>query len=120
MLWVRYGALLMLLGVALGAFGGHALKDRLSIESQRIYQTASFYHLMHGLALLAVGWLATLRPMEPLVPRAGTAFILGILLFSGSLYLLAITGVKKLGLITPFGGLAFLLGWLWLALSARS
>lgn len=109
----------MLLGVALGAFGAHGLKDTLSPEAKQTYQTAVLYHLVHGLALLAVGGLATLRTMESLVRTAGWAFMLGIVLFSGSLYLLSITGVKKLGIITPFGGLAFLIGWLCLALAAK-
>ena len=118
MVWFRYGSLLMLLGVALGAFGAHGLKESLSAEGKPVYQTAVLYHLIHGLALLAVGWLATLKPMEPMIPRAGWAFVIGIVLFSGSLYLLSVTGIKKLGMITPLGGLAFLFGWLWLALSA--
>lgn len=120
MSWIRYGSLLMLVGVALGAFGAHGLKDTLSAESKQVYQTAVLYQLVHGLALLAVGWLATIRPGEHLVRTAGGLFALGIALFSGSLYLLAMTGNRKLGLITPFGGLAFLAGWLCLALSARS
>ena len=109
----------MFLGVAFGAFGAHGLKDTLTQEGKQVYQTAVLYHLIHGLALLAVGWLATLKPMEPLIQRAGWAFVIGIVLFSGSLYLLAVTGIKKLGLITPFGGLAFLLGWLLLALAVK-
>lgn len=119
MSWIRYGSLLMLLGVALGAFGAHGLKDALSAEGKQTYQTAVLYHLVHGLALLAVGWLATLKPADSLVRAAGWAFVWGIVLFSGSLYVLSITGVKKLGLITPFGGLAFLVGWICLAASAR-
>ena len=120
MMWIRYGSLMMLLGVALGAFGAHGLKDVLSPEAKQTYQTAVFYHLVHGLALLAVGWFSTLKPHEPLVHRAGWAFLIGILLFSGSLYLLSLTGIKKLGLITPLGGLALLVGWCCLALAAES
>lgn len=119
MLWLRLGSLLMLLGVLLGAFGAHGLKDALSPEGRGHYQTAVLYHLVHGLAVLIVGVLALLRPAEPLLGRAGWAFVLGILLFSGSLYLLSLTGIKRLGLITPFGGLAFLAGWLLLALTAK-
>ena len=118
MMWIRYGSLVMLLGVALGAFGAHALKATLSDEARQIYQTAVLYHLVHGLGLLAVGWLAVLKPAEPMVKNAGWAFVIGFTLFSGSLYLLSVTGIKKLGIITPFGGLAFLLGWCFLALSA--
>ncbi len=120
MTWIRYGSLLMLVGVALGAFGAHGLKDVLTPEGKQTYQTAVLYHLVHGLGLLAVGWLATLKPTEPLLRNAGWAFVIGIILFSGSLYLLSVTGIKKLGIITPFGGLAFLAGWLLLALSAKS
>ncbi len=119
MFWLRWGCLLLFAGVGLGAFGAHALQDRLTEEGKRLYQTAVLYHLVHALGLLAVGWLATLKPTEPLVRTAGWSLVLGIALFSGSLYLLAITGVKKLGIITPFGGLAFLAGWLCLALAAR-
>ena len=119
MVWFRYGSLLMFLGVVLGAFGAHALKGSLSEEGKAVYHTAVLYHLIHSLGLLAVGWLATLKPTEPMIRNAGWAFIIGILLFSGSLYLLAVTGMKKLGIITPFGGLAFLAGWLFLALSAK-
>src|SRR3989338_5454816 len=117
MCWIRYGSLIMLLGVALGAFGAHGLKDALTPEGKSIYHTAVLYHLVHGLALLAVGWLATLRPTEPLIQKAGWAFVIGIVLFSGSLYLLSVTGIKKIGIVTPLGGVAFLLGWLWLALA---
>ena len=119
MMWFRYGSLLMLLGVAMGAFGAHGLKGSLSAEALQTYQTGVLYHLIHGLALLAVGWLATAKPGQGLTSVAGWAFVLGILLFSGSLYLLSITGIRKLGIITPFGGLAFLIGWLCLALAAR-
>ena len=120
MAWIRYGSLLMFLGVLLGAFGAHGLKDTLSAEGKHAYQTAVLYHLIHGLALLAVGWLATVKPAEPLVKSAGWAFVIGIVLFSGSLYVLSVTGIKKLGIITPFGGLSFLIGWLCLALAATS
>ncbi len=119
MSWMRYGSLLMMLGVALGAFGAHGLKDTLTPEGKQVYQTAVLYHLIHGLALFAIGWLSILKPTETLVRAAGWAFLLGILLFSGSLYALAVTGIRKLGMITPFGGLSFLIGWLCLFLAAK-
>ena len=119
MLWIRLGSMLMFLGVAAGAFGAHALKESLTPEGKSVYQTAVLYHLIHGLALMAAGWLAVLKPYEPLAGKAALAFLAGIVLFSGSLYLLSLTGIKKLGLITPFGGLAFLAGWLLLALAAK-
>ena len=117
--WIRWGSLTMFLGVCLGAFGAHALKSRLTIEQQHIYQTAVLYHLVHGLALFVVGWLSLLKPTESLVRSAGWSFAIGLVVFSGSLYALSVTGIKKLGMITPLGGLAFLAGWLCLALSAR-
>ncbi len=117
--WIRLGSLLMFVGVALGAFGAHGLKAHLRPEAQDIYQTGVFYHLIHALALLAVGTLTILKPSESLVRQAGGAFVIGIILFSGSLYLLAVTGLKKLGMITPLGGLAFLIGWLFLVLATK-
>ena len=117
--WVRWGSLVMLLGVALGAFGAHGLNERLSPDAKQLYHTAVFYHLIHGLGLLCVGWLVTIKPMDAMVRYAGWAFVSGIFLFSGSLYLLSLTGVKKLGMITPLGGVALLVGWLCLALAAR-
>ena len=103
-------------GVALGAFGAHALKARLSPELLEVYKTGVFYHLVHAVALLAVNGLwARLR-----VPRATAAlFVAGVVIFSGSLYTLAISGVRLWGAVTPFGGLAFLAGWLTLLLPAR-
>lgn len=118
MLWIRYGSLLMFFGVALGAFGAHGLKETLSPEAKQTYQTAVLYHLVHGLGLMAVGYLALLKPGSGLVRAAGWLFLIGILVFSGSLYLLSLTGIRKLGLITPFGGLALLAGWLCLAWAA--
>lgn len=110
----------MFAGVALGAFGAHGLKSTLTMEGKSFYQTAVLYHLIHGLALLAVGWMNMLKPLDALIPKAGWSFVIGILLFSGSLYLLSVTGIKKFGIITPFGGLAFLIGWSCLMLAART
>lgn len=110
---------MMAAAVALGAFGAHALQGRLTLEMRAVYQTAVLYHLVHGLGLLAVGWVATLKPANSPAQTAGWALLLGIVLFSGSLYLLSLTGIKKFGLITPLGGLAFLWGWICLALAAR-
>ena len=109
----------MFLGVALGAFGAHGLRETLSPEAKQTYQTAVLYHVVHALALLAVGWMSILRPTDAGVRAAGWLFILGIALFSGSLYALSLTGLRKLGIVTPVGGLAWLLGWLSLALAAR-
>ncbi|WP_322615186.1 DUF423 domain-containing protein [Pseudomonas sp. BIC9C] len=104
-------------GVGLGAFAAHGLKSRLSPEYLTIFHTGVTYQLVHTLALLGVALLATQVPGR-LHAWAGASFAVGILLFSGSLYVLTLTGISKLGIITPFGGLAFLLGWLCLGLAA--
>ncbi|MHC8405284.1 MULTISPECIES: DUF423 domain-containing protein [unclassified Pseudomonas] len=104
-------------GVALGAFAAHGLKSRLTSEYLAIFHTGVTYQLVHTLALLGVALLATQIPGR-LVTWAGVSFAIGILLFSGSLYVLTLTGISKLGIITPFGGLAFLVGWLCLGLAA--
>lgn len=104
-------------GVALGAFAAHGLKDRLSAEYLAIFHTGVTYQLVHALALFGVALLATHIPGR-LVTWAGLSFAIGIILFSGSLYLLTLTGVSRLGIITPFGGLGFLIGWFCLGLAA--
>src|SRR5512139_2806113 len=104
------------LGVALGAFGAHALKARLSPERLETFETAVRYQLFHALALLAAGMAAGQAPGSAWANAAGWLFLAGTLLFSGSLYLLVVTGRRWLGAITPFGGLAFILGWLCLAI----
>jgi uncharacterized membrane protein YgdD (TMEM256/DUF423 family) len=104
-------------GVALGAFAAHGLKSRLTPEYLTIFHTGVTYQLVHTLALLGVALLATQIPGR-LITWAGASFALGIVLFSGSLYLLTMTGVSKLGIVTPFGGLAFLVGWVCLGLAA--
>jgi len=111
------GALAALLAVALGAFGAHALRPRFEAQPALAdtYETAVHYHVYHALALLAVGLAATRWP-SPLLTWAGYAFVGGLLLFSGSLYLLSLTGARWLGMITPLGGVGFLAGWLLLAL----
>lgn len=97
-------------GVALGAFAAHGLKGRLSAEYLAIFQTGVLYQLVHALALFGVALLAMHMPGR-LVNWAGFAFAAGIVLFSGSLYLLTLSSIGKLGIITPFGGLCFLFGW---------
>lgn len=104
-------------GVGLGAFAAHGLKARLSAEYLAVFQTGVHYQLIHALALFGVALLATHVPGR-LVKAAGVLFTVGILLFSGSLYLLALTGIGKLGMITPLGGVSFLGGWLCLLLAA--
>ena len=116
-LWLLLSAFVGFTGVALGAFAAHGLKNRLTPEYLAIFQTGTHYQLIHALALFGVGLLALHVPGR-LPTIAGTAFAVGILLFSGSLYLLTLTGISKLGIITPFGGVAFLAGWLCLGLAA--
>ncbi len=119
MIWIRLASLVLFTGVALGAFGAHALKEKLGPEAKQIYQTGILYQLIHGFGLFVIAWLSSLRPENPILKSAGIAFFVGVLLFSGSLYLLAVTGFRKWGIVTPFGGLAFLAGWLLLFFSAR-
>lgn len=104
-------------GVALGAFAAHGLKGRLSPEHLAVFQTGVHYQLVHALALFGVALLSLHLPSR-LLTGAGWAFALGILLFSCSLYALTLSGIGKLGIITPFGGVAFLVGWLCLGLVA--
>ncbi|MBK9383380.1 MAG: DUF423 domain-containing protein [Planctomycetes bacterium] len=106
------------LAVAAGAFGAHALRERLPSDLLEIWNTAAHYHLVHALALGLCAWLGETRGGA--LPRwAGRCFTVGLLLFSGSLYALALSGVRGLGAVTPLGGLAFLAGWLCVALCAR-
>ena len=111
------GGLSGFLGVALGAFGAHALKARLDAELLVAFETGVRYQMYHALALLAVGWAHTRWPGAVLT-TGGWLFVVGTALFSGSLYALSLTGVRWLGAITPIGGLAFLAGWLCLAWAA--
>jgi uncharacterized membrane protein YgdD (TMEM256/DUF423 family) len=109
------GAASAFLAVAAGAFGAHALRSRLSSELLAVFETAARYQMYHALGLLAVAWAATRWP-GPAVRAAGWLFVAGTVVFSGSLYALALTGVRGWGAVTPLGGLAFLAGWLALAL----
>lgn len=117
-LFLILGSLNALIGVALGAFGAHGLKTRVVPEMLTVWNTAVQYHLVHALGLLLIGILCQLMPAAPLVKAAGWMLLLGVVLFSGSLYALVLTGTKPLGIITPFGGIAFLMGWLLLAIAA--
>ena len=104
-----------MLAVGFGAFGAHALKSRLDDYALGVFQTAVQYHFYHSLALLAVGVIALNQPQTAMLKSSGWLFLIGILVFSGSLYALSITGVRWLGAITPLGGLAFIAGWACLA-----
>lgn len=112
------GALLMFVAVALGAFGAHALKARFPADLQAVWQTAVTYHAWHALGLFGIGLLLIQSPDRPGAALAAWLLLLGIVLFSGSLYAMALTGLKVLGAVTPLGGVAFLAGWLALAWSA--
>lgn len=108
------GALSAFLGVAIGAFGAHGLKSVITPERLATFETGNRYHMFHSFALFAVAWAIT-RWNSNYLTISGWSFIAGILLFSGSLYILSITGIRWLGAITPIGGVAFLAGWLLLA-----
>ena len=116
-LFVALGALSGFFAVACGAFAAHGLKARLGPEVLATFETGARYHMVHALALLAAGWACTRWP-GPFMTASGWLFLAGTVLFSGSLYLLALTGVRWLGAVTPVGGLAFLAGWLCLAWGA--
>jgi uncharacterized membrane protein YgdD (TMEM256/DUF423 family) len=131
MSWVRIGALAGFLAVALGAFGAHGLRDRLKpspgdssreadLKRRQLenFETASRYNAYHALALVAVGLLAVSGRSGTALEIAGWSFVVGIFLFSGSLYAYGLLGRAWLGAITPLGGLAFLIGWLALAIAA--
>jgi uncharacterized membrane protein YgdD (TMEM256/DUF423 family) len=115
--FVILGSLSAFLGVALGAFGAHGLKARVSPEMLAVWQTGVQYHLVHALGLLLVGILCQLLPDASLLRVSGWMLLSGTALFSGSLYLMVLSGVRGLGMITPLGGLAFLCGWLLLAVA---
>lgn len=114
---IAAGAINMFIAVAAGAFGAHALKPILSQEMLAIWHTAANYQMAHALGLLAIGLLMP-RFNQVLLKRAGLSMLIGILIFSGSLYALAISGMRILGAITPIGGVAFLLAWAMLAWAA--
>lgn len=109
-------SVLLALAVAIGAFGAHGLKAHLSQEMLQTYRTGVEYHFYHALGLLLIGVLSVLYPSN-LLNWSAFLLTLGIILFSGSLYLMAITGIKWLGAITPIGGLSFIAGWVFLFLS---
>jgi uncharacterized membrane protein YgdD (TMEM256/DUF423 family) len=118
-LFFSLGAVFAMIAVAAGAFGAHALRERLGPEYLAVFETAARYQMYHALALLAVAWAVNRWP-GPLLTWAGWLFMVGIVLFSGSLYALALTGARWLGAVTPLGGVAFLAGWVCLALSPRN
>lgn len=116
-LFVLLGAGNAALAIALGAFGAHALKTRLSADYLAVYTTANHYHITHSLGLILLGIIAWQLPNSTLLKGAGWTMLLGIVLFSGSLYVLAVSGIRWLGAITPLGGLAFIVAWLCIAIA---
>jgi uncharacterized membrane protein YgdD (TMEM256/DUF423 family) len=116
-LFFAIGSLSAFLGVALGAFGAHALKARLDADMLGTFEVGVRYQMYHALALLAVGWAHTRWP-GTMLTAAGWLFVAGTVIFSGSLYLLSVTGARWLGAVTPIGGLTLLAGWLCLAWAA--
>jgi uncharacterized membrane protein YgdD (TMEM256/DUF423 family) len=109
-LWLGFGAVHGFLSVACGAFAAHGLKDRLTERMLANFETGARYEMYHALALLAVAWLASRQP-STVVSACGWLLAIGTCVFSFSLYALALTGITKLGAITPFGGVAMLAGW---------
>jgi uncharacterized membrane protein YgdD (TMEM256/DUF423 family) len=116
-LFIALGAVNGFLSVAAGAFGAHALKARLPADLLAVFETGARYQMFHALGLLAVGLLFAARP-SPILAGSGWTMLAGIVLFSGSLYALALSGVRALGAVTPVGGVAFLVAWTLLAVAA--
>jgi uncharacterized membrane protein YgdD (TMEM256/DUF423 family) len=117
--WTALGSVLMALAVAAGAFGAHGLRNKLDPYSMSVYEKAVFYHFVHALGILLVAVLARTGAITSSgQARAAWLLLIGILVFSGSLYALAVSGIRILGAITPIGGVAFIAGWLVLAYEA--
>jgi uncharacterized membrane protein YgdD (TMEM256/DUF423 family) len=113
--WTSVAAVLLALAVAIGAFGAHGLRGRIDDYSMTIYERAVLYHFIHALGLLIV----SMMPRPAGINWPAWLLLAGIVLFSGSLYVLAVTGIRALGAVTPFGGVAFIAGWIALAIQKR-
>ncbi len=118
--FVSLGALVAMLAILLGAFGAHGLKNLFSEQQMAWYNTAFEYQIIHALALIITGLLASISNNNTFIKAAGIAFFTGIVIFSGSLYALAFTQLRLLGAVTPIGGTAFIIGWVLLALAGRN
>jgi uncharacterized membrane protein YgdD (TMEM256/DUF423 family) len=117
--WVAVGAVHMALAVGLGAFGAHGLRNRLDAYSMSVYEKAVFYHFVHALGILLVSLMARTNAISAAgQARVAWLLLIGIIIFSGSLYGLALSGARILGAITPMGGISFIAGWLVLAYEA--
>lgn len=117
-IFLFFGAICAFIGVGMGAFGAHGLKNVLSPEMLTVYHTGASYQMWHALGLIGIALVRRDDPTSRLLNWAGWLMLIGIVLFSGSLYLLAIMDLKQLGMITPFGGVCFLIAWLLLAVYA--
>lgn len=118
MIFVRLGSFLAAFSVILGAFGAHAIRDQIDESLYQTYQTSSLYFMIHSVALVIYG-LFCISTKSEMKTWPGYLFVLGMLLFSGSLYLLVFTGIKSFGMITPLGGLSFILAWIGFGLHAK-
>ena len=115
-LFLALGCINALLVVLIGAFGAHALKARLTVENMAVFQTGVQYHFYHAVGLILLGLIALQIPITPYLRWSGWLMLVGIILFSGSLYALSITNIRWLGMITPLGGTAFIIAWLLLTI----
>jgi uncharacterized membrane protein YgdD (TMEM256/DUF423 family) len=117
-MFIFLGSINAFLAVASGAFGAHALKSKLTKEMLTIFETGVHYHFLHALGLILTGIIALKISDSNLVNWSGIFLLLGIIIFSGSLYVLSLTGIRMIGAITPIGGISFLAGWILLAIAA--
>ena len=115
-LFLAMGCINAMLVVLIGAFGAHGLKARLTVENMAVFQTGVQYHFYHAVGLILLGLIALQIPITPDLRWSGWLMLVGIILFSGSLYALSITNIRWLGMITPFGGMAFIIAWLLLTI----
>lgn len=115
-LFLALGCINAMLVVLIGAFGAHGLKARLTVENMAVFQTGVQYHFYHAVGLILLGLIALQIPITPYLRWSGWLMLVGIILFSGSLYALSITNIRWLGMITPLGGTAFILAWLMLTI----
>lgn len=118
--FIAWGSVLMALSVAIGAFGAHMLEGVITADELATYETGVQYHMIHGIAVLIAGILAGALGESRKLFWAGTLFIAGVIIFSGSLYVLSVSGIKWLGAITPIGGVSFIAGWIMLLSAALS
>ncbi|KAF6564738.1 DUF423 domain-containing protein [Paenibacillus sp. EKM202P] len=116
--WIMVGSIMMMLAVAIGAFGAHIVKAQIDADALAIYETGVKYHMIHAVGLLIIALAAGQWGPSPRLRWAARLLFTGIILFSGSLYVLSLTGIRVLGAITPLGGVCFIAGWILLAWAA--